>query len=588
MTIKGSNNEVAHAWAYGRPISNVLGKGEAYRSSHMSRNTDGILFSYQMAIGNRINDKFYLVVTGDLTTTTASKHFPSMRRAIPYAAVVCYVPNVRGSGIVRNLSSSVESRVFVDHDHIVNLKYLLQQIGLASENAHSRRQRNSDVGQVVAYRIQILMQYYRQFRCFRLLAQTVKGDSELRTYYKALLPFFRQLNKEPISVLTCERITDDPRLQAAAAACLPLGLIHHNTRLTRSRSAAQQKSVVTRRVNYQAYLRQGSWILGLTENLQGFDSTEVVRVNAYSNRWNHDPVFDRSPSDCEYFQQKHAALLRLIQPLRQQLASEMPTELAAICRTQFENYDPESLSKYNQFHCWSYTTCKQLYDFRRRYEGRSRKREECRGSCCLLEQYVDTIRSWPIETPERITDERLNAAAEQVRAMVIPDEGQDELLLSPEWISTDENLRTTTSGFRAAIERYEHRLWLERNVRDYADKIRRWRQGENVGSLHSLPIMLRIKDDQIQSSLSAAIPIRSGQIVWPILLEFHRTGDKSVLSQLRNHAFTHFKLDVERTTVDQLCIGCHMILWAEVELIAQQLNIPTISENASQAEKVAV
>lgn len=111
-------------------------------------------------------------------------------------------------------------------------------------------------------------------------------------------------------------------------------------------------------------------------------------------------------------------------------------------------------------------------------------------------------------------------------------------------------------------------------------KVERWRNGENVGNLWNIPVMLRIRTfgadesaagavGRVETSLGAQIPIthalRGLVFVRAVMSRGEAYQKNGHTLYLGPYAVN--KIDVDGT----LHVGCHVISWAEIERIAPEL-----------------
>lgn len=123
-------------------------------------------------------------------------------------------------------------------------------------------------------------------------------------------------------------------------------------------------------------------------------------------------------------------------------------------------------------------------------------------------------------------------------------------------------------------ERAEHQRARERAQAIAA--LPRWQAGEDVYvnwySLdHADPTFLRVKDDELQTSKGARVPLDHAIRTFKVIAQCRAQGREYVRNGHTIHV-GHFAVD--RITPDgTLYAGCHVIQWAEIERIANQLGI---------------
>lgn len=82
---------------------------------------------------------------------------------------------------------------------------------------------------------------------------------------------------------------------------------------------------------------------------------------------------------------------------------------------------------------------------------------------------------------------------------------------------------------------------------------------------------LRIKDDEIQTSHGANIPVDHAVKIWPLLHKAHKSGKPFTPSIERTIHLGQYRLN--GFADDVLTVGCHRIPYSEVERMAEQLGL---------------
>jgi hypothetical protein len=102
-----------------------------------------------------------------------------------------------------------------------------------------------------------------------------------------------------------------------------------------------------------------------------------------------------------------------------------------------------------------------------------------------------------------------------------------------------------------------------------------WREGK-IGSFGDhYDMRLRIRNDIVETSRGASIPVEHAKRVWPILLRAKRNGTHITAEQgggLHFGVYQSFH-EFNAEGSGNLVVGCHTIPWAEIEYIAQQLGL---------------
>jgi hypothetical protein len=119
----------------------------------------------------------------------------------------------------------------------------------------------------------------------------------------------------------------------------------------------------------------------------------------------------------------------------------------------------------------------------------------------------------------------------------------------------------------AARAEYEKTMALEA-----AERMALWLIGESVYSsgFQYLPTALRLKNDQIQTSRGANIPVADALALWPLLVRARQSGKtlEAGLRQINLGAYRFNSFDGQT-----LIVGCHSIAWDQLEKMAEQLNL---------------
>jgi len=132
--------------------------------------------------------------------------------------------------------------------------------------------------------------------------------------------------------------------------------------------------------------------------------------------------------------------------------------------------------------------------------------------------------------------------------------------------------RDLTELQEAAIKGELQRKELEKKEKEariikQAENLIKWRNGESVNTYFEVTA-LRVKDDTIETTKGARIPLADAIKKWPILKLIHEKG-----MQQFNHVIKLGNYTLNRIEGNNLIVGCHTIPFNEVESIAHQLNL---------------
>jgi len=107
---------------------------------------------------------------------------------------------------------------------------------------------------------------------------------------------------------------------------------------------------------------------------------------------------------------------------------------------------------------------------------------------------------------------------------------------------------------------------------DAGDRLAMWQAGQNPpqNGFQYCATLLRLKDEQIQTSRGAQIPVADALKLWPLLVRIKRQGQtiNSTNETIRLGAYRFNSFNGQT-----LIVGCHQIEWDQLELMADQLNL---------------
>lgn len=104
-----------------------------------------------------------------------------------------------------------------------------------------------------------------------------------------------------------------------------------------------------------------------------------------------------------------------------------------------------------------------------------------------------------------------------------------------------------------------------------ADRVAAWREGGNVSLPYGVATMLRVRGNEIQTSLGATFPVEHGRKAFPLIARVRMSGKGW---QRNGHSIHlgHFQIDRISET-GNVVAGCHRVEWAEIERCARELGI---------------
>lgn len=110
-------------------------------------------------------------------------------------------------------------------------------------------------------------------------------------------------------------------------------------------------------------------------------------------------------------------------------------------------------------------------------------------------------------------------------------------------------------------------------ITEQVEDLQRWRNGEDVRSYFEVTA-LRIKNDEIETTKGAKIPMEHAVRAFPLLKRLHEK-DQSI--DLSSHSIKLGYYTVSRVEKDNLIVGCHSIPFSEIYAIANQLNLVEVT-----------
>jgi hypothetical protein len=126
------------------------------------------------------------------------------------------------------------------------------------------------------------------------------------------------------------------------------------------------------------------------------------------------------------------------------------------------------------------------------------------------------------------------------------------------------------SALRADIEaKAIEKVRKAERIKEQAEALINWRNGEDVRNRFEITA-LRIKEDQIETTKGARIPLDHAIKFWGLIKSWHEKG----VSYVKDHHSIHLgNYSVNRFENGILTVGCHSIPYSEIESIAHQLRL---------------
>ena len=104
---------------------------------------------------------------------------------------------------------------------------------------------------------------------------------------------------------------------------------------------------------------------------------------------------------------------------------------------------------------------------------------------------------------------------------------------------------------------------------EQAEALEKWRAGEDVRNFFELTA-LRVKEDQIETTRGAKIPLEHAVKFWGLIKSWHEKGVSYVKD---HHSIKLGYYTVNKFDGKTLTVGCHSIPYSEIESIASQLHL---------------
>jgi len=190
----------------------------------------------------------------------------------------------------------------------------------------------------------------------------------------------------------------------------------------------------------------------------------------------------------------------------------------------------------------------------------------------LLDE-ANTTRRIKDETRDRLRGQALNVAENFNGYLAALPEGEREGvppfdLADAGFIALREAREAAKRAEEAAAEKARQQAAMSQ-----AERLAAWKRGEQVqGSMHALPVALRVVRDTVQTSHGASVPLSDALALWPVIVAVRR-GDMNadsasrMFSRVGFHNFTRFD------ALGGVVVGCHTISYEALEELAHSLGL---------------
>lgn len=155
-------------------------------------------------------------------------------------------------------------------------------------------------------------------------------------------------------------------------------------------------------------------------------------------------------------------------------------------------------------------------------------------------------------------------------ASIVADMDSYAKFFSLEWAlpTSLENATELKANYAAEQDRLDRERRAKREA-DQAENLALWLAGGDNRNFDALK--LRIKNDEIQTSHGANIPLDHALKIWLVIHRAHILGRPFVPSPERAIHLGHYRFNSFEN--DVLTVGCHRIPYTEIERMAQQLGL---------------
>jgi len=175
-------------------------------------------------------------------------------------------------------------------------------------------------------------------------------------------------------------------------------------------------------------------------------------------------------------------------------------------------------------------------------------------------EYYERVR-W-IEAVRRAQIEAFNGGLDPFQIKAAP------RLMGNAWLSQTMAIESERGARNMPIETYARNaeLWFKSsNDAMNQEKLTRWLAGESDilrGTLGSVPMILRIKGDELQTSRGASVPLDHAIKLTSVAMYCRKAG-KGWVRNGQQHRVGHFSTDKISSEGD-LTVGCHLIKWRAI------------------------
>ena len=137
----------------------------------------------------------------------------------------------------------------------------------------------------------------------------------------------------------------------------------------------------------------------------------------------------------------------------------------------------------------------------------------------------------------------------------------------------EKNIEAGAKHYKTYLDN-KRRLEQEQELKRQQEKVTKWLQGDNIGNLLSIPIHLRIKDNRIETTRDAVIPLEAGKSLFQLFNRIRQSSTDKVYN------FDKFKVGFyEFNRIEYIdghwyvVVGCHHIRDTEIDLFINQYNL---------------
>ena len=145
--------------------------------------------------------------------------------------------------------------------------------------------------------------------------------------------------------------------------------------------------------------------------------------------------------------------------------------------------------------------------------------------------------------------------------------------------TVDDNFLALTEIAKQRYKKHQEqqKILVAKRKTEAFEKLRKWVAGEEgFRHIHNFSMVakvyLRVKDDEIQTSHGASVPVKTMSRLFPLIVSARANGQDVIFNNGDRPKAGHYRIDNIYAN-GNIKAGCHLIQFDEIERIAKQLNI---------------